>query len=267
MILLFRKQLDQQLLGTALGPDWSSQQTLSGKNLNSERRNVKIHYSCEVVDIVSKQTNKDHEWNVYVQLSTGETIGADFVISATGVLPNVSVKLKGKEFDKCPEGGIFVNENMETNIDNVYAAGDVCTPSWVQSEKWFPMKLWTHGWQMGAFAGKCIASHLKGEKLPLDYCFELFTHATRFFGYKVCLLGLFNCQKLQPQDCEILLRCTPKLEYVKVILKNGRIQGCVLIGETDLEETFENLISNDFDVGFLKESLLDPDVDITDYFD
>lgn len=215
----------------------------------------------------SKDT--DNNYNVFVRLTTGETIGSDFVVSATGVLPNISVKLKGeKKFDLCPGGGIYVNENMQTNIDDIYAAGDVCTPSWPQSEKWFPMKLWTQCWQMGAFAGKCIANHLEGKcNLPLDYCFELFTHATTFFGYKVCLLGAFNCQKLIPSDCEILLRYTPGLEYVKVILKNGRIQGCVLIGETDLEETFENLISNDFDVDFLGESLLDPDVDIADYFD
>ena len=48
---------------------------------------------------------------------------------------------------------------------------------------------------MGAFAGKCIAEHLdQGEDLPLDFCFELFTHVTTFFGYKICLLGCYNAQ-------------------------------------------------------------------------
>ena len=68
-------------------------------------------------------------------------------------------------------------------------------------------------------------------------------------------------------EYEVFLRITDNVEYVKVILKNGRLKGCLLIGETDLEETFENLILNELDVGFLGESLLDPGVDIEDYFD
>ena len=93
-------------------------------------------------------------------------------------------------------------------------------------------------------------------------------------------------------------------EYIKAILQNGRMVGAILIGETDLEvrtvllhcasnysltpifmhlhvrpiykllskclsmqETFENLILNQMDLSRFGESLLDPDVDIEDYFD
>lgn len=43
--------------------------------------------------------------------------------------------------------------------------------------------------------------------------------------------------------------------------------GAVLIGETDLEETFENLILNQMDLTAYGEELLNPDIDIEDYFD
>lgn len=43
--------------------------------------------------------------------------------------------------------------------------------------------------------------------------------------------------------------------------------GAVLIGETDLEETFENLILNQMDLTLYGEELLNPDIDIEDYFD
>ena len=57
------------------------------------------------------------------------------------------------------------------------------------------------------------------------------------------------------------------LEYVKVIVQNGRVMGAVLIGETGLEETFENLILNQIDIS--QFDLLDPRprVDLEDYFD
>lgn len=57
------------------------------------------------------------------------------------------------------------------------------------------------------------------------------------------------------------------LEYIKVVLQNGRLQGAILIGETDLEETFENLILNQIDLTPFKEHLLEPNIDLEDFFD
>ena len=57
------------------------------------------------------------------------------------------------------------------------------------------------------------------------------------------------------------------VEYVKLVLSEGCIHGAVLIGETDLEETIENLILNRLDVIPYKEHLLDPNIDIEDFFD
>lgn len=53
----------------------------------------------------------------------------------------------------------------------------------------------------------------------------------------------------------------------QVVLSRGRMVGAVLIGETDLEETFENLILNQMDLSRYGEDLLNPDIDIEDYFD
>lgn len=48
-------------------------------------------------------------------------------------------------------------------------------------------------------------------------------------------------------------------------MQNGRMVGAVLIGETDLEETFENLILNQLDLSRFGEELLDQDIE--DFFD
>ena len=54
---------------------------------------------------------------------------------------------------------------------------------------------------------------------------------------------------------------------MKVILRDDRMQGAVLIGETDLEEVFENLILNQTNLVDVKDALLDPSIDIEDYYD
>ena len=50
-------------------------------------------------------------------------------------------------------------------------------------------------------------------------------------------------------------------------MQGGRIHGAVLIGETGMEETFENLILNQLDVSEFGENLLNPGIDIDDFFD
>ena len=55
--------------------------------------------------------------------------------------------------------------------------------------------------------------------------------------------------------------------FVRILLYRGRVVGAVLIGESGLEETIENLILDQLDVSGLGPAILDPDVDIEDYFD
>lgn len=52
-----------------------------------------------------------------------------------------------------------------------------------------------------------------------------------------------------------------------MVVQEGKIHGAVLIGETGMEETFENLILNQLDITRFGEDLLNPDIDIDDYFD
>ncbi|XP_069104964.1 pyridine nucleotide-disulfide oxidoreductase domain-containing protein 1-like [Argopecten irradians] len=155
---------------------------------------------------------------------------------------------------------------METSVADIYAAGDVCSANWTPSPHWTQMRLWTQARQMGAYSAQCMVAKVRHEVISLDFCFEMFAHVTKFFGFKVILLGKFNAQGLEG-DHELLLRMTKGKEYIKVVLKDGRMQGAILIGETDLEETFENLILNQIDLTPFKEDLLDPNIDLEDFFD
>ena len=47
------------------------------------------------------------------------------------------------------------------------------------------MRLWTQARQMGAYAAKCMVAHTQETSITMDFCFELFAHVTKFFGYKV----------------------------------------------------------------------------------
>lgn len=83
-----------------------------------EKEGVKVHTSTKVTGIESATGGDKFK----VSLSTGETVGADLIVSATGVKPNISlVEGTGIETDL----GILVNRHMQSNDPNIFAAGDV----------------------------------------------------------------------------------------------------------------------------------------------
>lgn len=243
-------------------------------------------------------------WPVTVHLSSGALIGADFVVSAIGVEP--CTEWVAPEVQRAPDGGLWVDARMATTSCGVYAAGDACTvrPEAV-GPHWFQMRLWTQARVMGTHAARCIAG--RADDLGSGFAFELFTHVTRFFGKKVVLLGLYNGQRLEKEaagDIVMYSRDEPPEgfdsggsgsgaavarhragggggccgsgggaqdasvnSFVRVLLLRGRLQGAVLIGETDLEETLENLILDGLDLSGYGPHLLDPDVELDHVFD
>ena len=83
-----------------------------------EDKGVRVLTSTRVEGIESDSPND----MLKVSLSDGETLDADLVISATGVAPNTAfLEGSGIEVDH----GILVNDRLQTNLDAVYAAGDV----------------------------------------------------------------------------------------------------------------------------------------------
>jgi NAD(P)H-nitrite reductase large subunit len=247
--------------GAALGPDWHRLIDMSGVNKPGSD-NIKVHFGVEVKS-VSKTQGVDHP--IEVELTDGSKILTNFIVSATGVDPFISFECD-KNLKMSSDGGICVDELMRTSIESIFAAGDVCFTDWEHSKYWHQMKLWTQARQMGMMAGKSMVAQHRNEEIYQDFCFELFSHVTKLYGYQVVLLGMFNGQGLD-DDYEILLRVTPDKEYVKFVLKNGRLVGALLIGETGLEETCENLILNQIDLTPFGDDILNPNIDIEDYFD
>lgn len=275
--------------GVGLGPNWArvfDQVYYNQTNEEGERKpsvhkqtyptlkNVTIEYCCEILDIqfISAESNN---FPIRVRLSNGTLVECDFVVSATGVLPNI--EFVGDEIQRAHDGSLLVDESMMTSIDDVYAAGDCCWVNLknVDSQHWFQMRLWSQARFMGILAAYSMynrVNRMHSETYscldpPIGLAFDIFSHATYFFGFKVILLGLYNGQGLRPDEYHVLIRYTLGKEYIKVVIKEGKMQGALLIGDTDLEETCENLILNQLDLSGYGEQLLDPSIDIEDYFD
>ncbi len=81
-----------------------------------EAKGVKILTGRQVTSI------SDTENRLIVELKDHQQLKADLVISATGVRSNISY-LENSDINT--DQGILVNEYLQTNVKNIYAAGDV----------------------------------------------------------------------------------------------------------------------------------------------
>lgn len=80
-----------------------------------EQNGVQFHLKCTAYRVDKKN-------QAYcLTLSNGETLDADFVISAIGLKPNINL---AKNANIKTDRGILVNRFLETNIKDIYALGD-----------------------------------------------------------------------------------------------------------------------------------------------
>jgi NAD(P)H-nitrite reductase large subunit len=282
--------------GAGLGPRWLD--LLDDRFANREGKmsaqpSVRLELGVAVESVRGR--GDDARGPLEVRLSNGRVYECDVVVSATGVVPNT--EFLGREFRRGGDGGVAVNERLETSCRDVFAAGDCASCEFADGRNWFQMRLWS---QAQVTAGYC-ARAMVGDVDELGFAFDVFAHATQFFGLDVALLGRFNGQGLgeRDRDFSVILRCEPGRRFAKLVLVRGRVVGAVLIGDCGLavglcarypplsrarllslsparlhcclttlaQETLENLILNETDVTQFGERLLDPELDVEDYFD
>ena len=103
-----------------------------------------------------------------VILGNGEEIDADVVVLGIGVVPTTSY-IKDEEIKTDSRGFIIVNDCLKTNVDNIYAAGDIIK---------FPLNLRSFNgprlinvghWQTAKAHGRCAALNIAtSDRKPLQ---------------------------------------------------------------------------------------------------
>ncbi|GMH33744.1 hypothetical protein BSKO_01578 [Bryopsis sp. KO-2023] len=252
----------RQEIGHAVGPRWAEALPESG-----EPPSVTLEPNSVVEYVGEAATLDPGSYPISVRLSNGNSHEVDFVISAIGV--DVVMDWVPEAVERASDGGLKVDSKMETSVEGVFAAGDCCSFT-SHSPHWFQMRLWTQARIMGTYAAHCMLG--VADDYASGFNFELFTHATKFCGKKVILLGLYNGQGLEGEPKEDLISYSrvvkaPVSSFVRVVLLRGRMQGAVLIGDTEMEEAFENVILDGIDLSSFGEEILDPELEFDHIFD
>jgi NAD(P)H-nitrite reductase large subunit len=155
-------------------------------------------------------------------------IPCDLVVLAVGIRPAVELACPAG-IELGPLGGIKVNELMRTNIPQIYAAGDVAETYDLARDQGFINAIWPCAFEQGRIAGLNMAG--TRTKYPGSYRRNSIGN---FIGIPAISMGLVNiesCAAGGEDEYREIKRVTCE-SYRKIILRNGRIVGAILVGQT-----------------------------------
>lgn len=169
----------------------------------------------------TKSIEKSEAGVFNIHLDGKEDVIADFIIIGTGVRSNIEF-LDGS--DIAVNRGILVDSHMMTNVENVYASGDVAAGPTIFGEVNFIHALWPTACEMGRVAGENMAG------LKTEYEGSLNMNVTEMYDVTVASIGKFNDADI---DDAYYFSEDAGYGYLKICYKDGLIAGACLVGSSD----------------------------------
>jgi NADPH-dependent 2,4-dienoyl-CoA reductase/sulfur reductase-like enzyme/rhodanese-related sulfurtransferase len=202
-----------------------------------ESKGVRVFKNSSVAEIMKGS----------VELSTGEKIPSDIVITAAGVRPNTELALKAS-IEIGRTGAIKVNNKMQTSIEDIYACGDCIEQYHVVTGKPVYRPLGSTANKTGRIAGDCVTGG------ALEFRGVLGTGIFKIFDMTVAQTGLSEREAIeQGYEIAVCHNIKPnKPEYMggkEIIIKavadktNGRLLGVQIVGEEGVDKRIDVFVT------------------------
>ena len=171
-----------------------------------------------------------------VELNDGRHIDCSLLVMAVGVRPSVAL---AKDAGLKTGRGILVDDTLSTSVEDIYALGE-CAEHRGQC----------YGLIEPAYEqAKALAHHLAG--LSSSYQGSLSAASLKVSGIPVFSIGTF-----EGEDTEaILLEDHEAAVYRKLVVRDGRLVGAVLFGDTSDSLWYRDLIRQQAPVDAIRSAL------------
>ena len=160
-----------------------------------------------------------------ISINNNKVLPCDSVIYSIGMIPNTEI-VKGTSIKI--NKGIIVNENMETSIKGIYAAGDVA------EFKDNIEGLWIKATEQGGVAG----ANMAGE----DVSYKTSVPVTVFNGFNI---SLFSMGDVNEGSYDNSIKEEIDKKYIRVFIKDSKIVGAISIGDITISKTFKLFIEKE----------------------
>lgn len=158
-------------------------------------------------------------------LTDGRSVTFDILVIAVGVRPNIEL---AKEIGAEVRRGIVINSHCETNLKDIYAAGDCCECFDISADENRILALLPNAYMQGECAGMNMAGDTQkvfDKAIPMN--------AIGFFGYHIITAGSYNGESFIKDD---------GVHYKRLITKDNLLKGFILIGDVDRAGIYTSMI-------------------------
>lgn len=154
----------------------------------------------------------------------GFALECDMILFSSGVRSNLEIIKETKiEFDK----GIKVNKNMQTNIPDIFAAGDVAEFNGIVYGIWPAAK--EQGWAAG----------LNAIEENMEYVGSVFSTKLKVAGIELASMGSIEAK----QDIEIITKSNENI-FKRLFVQNKKIVGAILLGDTKEYQNLQSIMKS-----------------------
>mgnify|MGYP005833476797 CR=1 FL=1 len=178
-------------------------------------------------------------------ITDSREIKCDMVVLAVGVKPAIELAQKaGIEIGLM--GGIKVDSQMRTNLPEIYAAGDVTETYDISRDSNWINAIWPCATEQGRVAGFNMA----GKKTFYEGSFRR-NSIGNFIGVPAISMGLTHgeaCSSCEGGESFQEIKRRTKDAYKKLILRDGRLVGAILVGQTQKAGLYQILLKKRIDV-------------------
>lgn len=194
--------------------------------------------------ILNDKINNISEDGKIVSTENGETLEVDFIVAAVGVLPNVEfLKSSGIQLGKSE--AIRVNKHLETNLKDIYAAGDCATTYSLLTGEETYVPLGSTANKMGRILGdRLTGGNLEFKGILGTSIFKIFDMAFASTGLdeKEALEKGYSIEiihNIKPNQTEYLE--TSREMVIKAIAdrKTGKLLGVQMLGENGVDKRID----------------------------
>ena len=215
------------------------------------------HYAANVYIERLKEEGVDFRFNVRaekvivdennnpvaIKLNTGEEVPGELIIACTGVRSNVGF-LEGSGIE-CDKFGLIFNPKGETNVKEVYGAGDISgrNPIWPTAVK----------------EGLIAANNMCDKEIYMEDFFGS-KNTMNFCGVATMSLGTV----IKPDDTYKEAVEVKGKDYKKIIHKDGVIYGAIVQGDLSYVGILTQIIKDKINVDRVKKPIFQ--IDYSDFF-
>ena len=212
-----------------------------------ESKGIEIHGG----ETLAAFEGDDHATAVVTE--SGKTIEGDMVVVGAGVKPDVMVAQRaGLEIDD-DDGGIRCDETLQTSVEGIYAAGDVCS----YDSRVHGRRLRVEHWDVAMQQGQHAARSMLGDAKPYEV-------VPYFFSDLADWAGLEYVGPASDWDEVIWRGDRDAGEFSVFYLKDGKVAGALTVERSEELAHARTLLAEGVDVASdeAKKLLGDTDSDL-----